>query len=300
MIYLISNCTSAKKIKSSSELMLKNYNNDLEETIKEWKLNLKKFDGQRTIAKKLYKGPTWKATLDTEEIFLKKFESKLLISSAGYGIIDSEREIGSYDSTFSKGNENSVYRFKQENSTKKWWNKINEYDVNNFTDNDIVFVFVSYEYLVAMENYLLEISERVNKKLFLIVSSSVVIPEKLKKFVLHFDSRFNSFEKGTFISLTQRCMRWLSGEIVNKNLEFEHSLIQSHIRNFLEKYKKYENHKGKTLSDNELLLKIKEQIEVEKIKSATQGLKNLRKNGLACEQKRYSRLFREIKIGSKS
>lgn len=295
MIYLISNCTNAKRIESPSELILKNYNTSLDETVTDWKLNLKKFEEQSIIAKNLYKGPSWKATLDVEESFLKKFEVNLLISSAGYGLINSKKEITSYNCTFSKGNENSIYKFDEISPTKLWWNKINENDTKTFLYDDVVFVFVSYEYIIAMEEFLFEISQKVNGNLFIVTSSSSEFPIKLQEFVLQFDARFNSYEKGTFISLTQRCMRWLSNEIVKNNLEFSHYIFQQYINDFLSNYEKYISPKRIVLNKEELSLKIKNQILNDKVNSATQGLKQLRISGFACEQKRYSSLFNEIK-----
>ena len=73
--------------------------------------------------------------------FLYKIsQTKLLISSADYGLINS------YQATFSKGNENSIYNFRNNlivNPTIIWWDKINDFDISKLDENAYMFINVS-------------------------------------------------------------------------------------------------------------------------------------------------------------
>ena len=83
MIYIISNCTSAKKIVTNQINLLRNYNNIVENIVLSWKNNLNN-SNINIEAKELYKGVTWKAVLDCEKEFSIKFQTRLFIASAGY------------------------------------------------------------------------------------------------------------------------------------------------------------------------------------------------------------------------
>jgi hypothetical protein len=89
-------------------------------------------------------------------------------------------------------------------------------------------------------------------------------------------------------------MRWLSNEIINKNIELDHCKLQTHIDTFLSNYEYYKRPKREILTEDTLYKKILEQIKTKNIKSGTQGLKDLRTNGFACEQKRYMQAFKKV------
>lgn len=93
--------------------MIANYQYDnIYNSISIWENNKKLSLSKSYPAKDLYKGHSWQETLKSIEILSKFYNIKLLISSAGYGLIDSTEEIYSYQATFAKGNENSIYKFK--------------------------------------------------------------------------------------------------------------------------------------------------------------------------------------------
>ena len=158
-----------------------------------------------------------------------------------------------------------------------------------------VFINVSYEYLNAMQNTIKELIQVFGSKLFIIVLSKEVLPEIYKKNILRFDTRFNTFDKGTINSIIPRFTKWLFNEIVEKNLILDNAVLQKHIDNFLSKYPEYSIPKRKQLSDLEISNIILEQIKSKKISSKSKGLKDIRDQGLACSQDRYGKLFSQIK-----
>lgn len=293
MIYLISSCTNAKNIIPEKEQIISSYDfSDINKSSTKWMKYLKSNYTKKTIARKLYCGSSWKTTLDTERNFANKTDTKLLIASAGHGLIDSDNFICSYGSTFSKGHADSIYNFRNvANPTKEWWNMINKFNIKNLNHNSKIFIFLPYEYLKAMEDFIEELIKSFGKNIFILIASKNKFSDLIEKNVLRFDTRFNSYEKGTLITLSQRCMRWLSNEITIKDLSFNHDVLQKHIDIFLSYLEPYKIKTGKQLNDIDLVNLINEQIKNDNITSATRGLKELRKNGFACEQKRYGKHF---------
>lgn len=299
MIYLISNCTNSKKIIPNQDLLIANYQyNNIYNSISIWENNKKLSISKSYLAKELYKGHSWQETLKSIDILSNYYNTKLLISSAGYGLIDSMEKINSYQATFAKGNENSIYNFKNnliKVPTVIWWDAINKFDLSTLNKKAYIFISVSYEYLIAMQNTIKILIEIFGDKLFIIILSKDKLPEIWNKNILRFDNRFNSYERGTINSIIPRFTKWLFKEIVTKNLELDNKKLQKHINDFLSNFSKYEVISGKQLTDKELLDLILEQIEFSNISSKSKGLKDLRFRGYACSQERYGKLYIKVK-----
>lgn len=290
MIYLISSCTNAKKLVPNQVHLFRNYVND-KNFIFQWKENLKDKKYEKMKAKDLYKGVSWKATLDSEKRFNEKYHTKLLVASAGYGLIDSNDFISSYNITFAK---NQLDSLPKNYNSNYWWNHINTFQLSQFQNNTSIFICVSKEYLKAMSSFLEDLIELYGNKVF-ILNTFNDKSSQFKKNILYFDIRFNQYEVGTLVSLLQRSMRWLSKEIIINNLELTHETLQNHINTLLNQYEYQTIKKGKQLTDEELKNIIVIQMKDNNINSASLGLKTLRENNYSCEQKRFHKIFNEIK-----
>lgn len=293
MIYLVSSCTNVKSIASDDAHLLRNYDlSSIEKVATEWKKNLSSNSAKKIPARNLYQGPSWKATLDIETNFSRKFTTHLLVASAGHGLIDANEMICSYGSTFSKGHEDSIHHIKNtENPTQQWWNQTNQFDLSNFSSESYIFIFLPSDYLIALKHFIENLIDIFDTRVYILSTSKNILSSKIANRSLRFDTRFNSYEKGTLVTLSQRFMRWLSSEIVTKDLPLDRDFLQSHIDVFLSRLEPYKIEQRKKLIENDLLHIITNQVKLENIQSASQGLKNLRVKGFACEQKRYGKLF---------
>ncbi|MGB6328540.1 MAG: hypothetical protein WBF48_06405 [Halarcobacter sp.] len=301
MIYIISNCTNAKKISPEDQLLLRNYDfSDIDEAKKEWNKTLSNNSSKKIIAKNMYKGIGWNAFLDSEINFSKKFNTELLISSAGYGLIKADDEIVSYGITFAKAQEDSIHNFNSNNSSSIWWDSINKFDLDNLNKEAFIFIVVPYEYLIAMENTINKLIELFGKKVFILNVTKQKLPTSYANNILKFDTRFNTFQTGTLTSIIQRCMKWLSNEIINNELTIEQVSLQKYINDFLSKHNTYSVEKRIQQTDEEVITLISGHIQNDNIKSASKGLKKLRSIGFACEQKRYGQLFKQTMNGIKN
>ncbi len=297
-IYLIASCTSAKRLNANEDLKLHNYDfSDFGNSISEWSRNIAKNDTRKCIARELYSGVSWKATLDAEKNLSKLFDVELLVSSAGHGLIKSEVEISSYSVTFSKNSIDSVYNFLSDDKEKtaRWWREINTFDISRLHRDAKIFIALPYEYLMAMKETIKELVKLFKDNLFIFTINKKILPDDFYPNIIYFNANFNSFERGTFSSILARFTRWLSAEIVNNELNIKHDELQRYVDDFLNGYSKPVKKVGRFIGNDEIKNYVHNQIKNEQISSATRGLRHLRENGLACEQKRYKKIFDEVK-----
>jgi len=300
MINIICPCTSSKKYPTSTTLELTNIDSSLSlaKACELWMNNIKTNNSKRYKASHLYKGGVWKKTLDIKNILSKKNQTNLYIASAGYGLIHEDKEIYSYDCTFSPGDSNSISKFNNQlvnPSSVVWWDKINTFSYDSFPSDSYFFIILPYDYLIASQNFIKQIIEKNDKKVFIFIANKKSLPDFMKGHLIQFDSRFNSFQTGVMTNILQRAVFWLSNEIITKNIPLTHANLQNHIDTKLSQYKTFTMPQRKHLPDNEIRKKIKQMILDNNISSASKGLSYYRKQGFACEQKRFGKLFKEVK-----
>ena len=229
-------------------------------------------------------------------MFSDYYETELYIASAGYGLIHHSTKISSYDATFAPRTLNSIEKFdKEKTSNMKWWDSINSFHVNSFSDDSYIFVILPHNYLIATQNFIKKLIEQHGKRVFIFRANQNKALSFMKKYTVEFDLRFNSYQTGTLSSLLARAVLWLSKEIVEHKIPFEHHLFQEHIEKKMKNYTQYKMPKREQLSEEKLIKKIENMIAKDGIESASKGLKKLRESGIACEQKRFGSLFKKVK-----
>ena len=299
MIYLISSCTNSKKNTAHPTLKISNLSTKwpLHRAIDQWLENITNSNPEVT-ALDLYKGASWQSTLETYRLLSSHIETKLFVASAGYGLIKAEKKITSYDSTFAANTENSISRFhntSSDHSNTVWWDAINKITINDFSKDSTFFIILPYEYLLATQNFIKSLIEKFENKVLIFTANQKSVPCFMNPYLIQFDTRFNTFQKGTASSLLQRAVQWVSKEIIEKNIPLTRDAIQKHIDKTLSKHEKFEMPKREKIDESSIREKIVKMIESGQVNSASQGLRLFRQNGFACEQKRFGKLFREIK-----
>ncbi|HIP41050.1 MAG TPA: hypothetical protein EYG90_00880 [Campylobacterales bacterium] len=298
MIEIISSCTNSKTKMPDKTLTIEYYNKEksLDEIIIIWKNIIKENEFNKYVTTDLYKGIGWRATLNTYNLFTDYYETELYIASAGYGLIQHSMKISSYDATFTPRTLNSIEKFNKDKiSNIKWWDNINTFQVDSFSDESYIFVILPHNYLIATQNFIKKLIKKHGKRVFIFRANQNEALSFMKKYTVEFDLRFNSYQTGTLSSLLSRSVLWLSKEIVEYKIPFEHHLFQEHIENKMKNYPQYKMPKREQLSEEKLIEKIEKMISNDAITSASRGLKKLRESGIACEQKRFSSLFKKVK-----
>ena len=298
MITILSSCTNSKTKKADETLTIQYYSHKIHfhTVIEQWNESIEKSKHQKYLSTELYKGVGWKATIDTYKVLSMYDKIELYIASAGYGLISYKNKIASYDATFAPRTPNSIDKFRQDKKSNiEWWDNINQFSVENFSKDSFFFIILPHNYLIATQNFIKEMIEKYGKKVFIFRATQNKALPFMQEYTVEFDLRFNSFQTGTLSSLLSRAVLWLSQEIVEYKIPFEHHLFQNHIEEKMKNYTHYKMPKREQISEEELIKKIKNMITNEGITSASKGLKRLRESGIACEQKRFGTLFKKVK-----
>jgi hypothetical protein len=298
MITILASCTNSKTEKANEALTIQCYSHEkpFEKVIQSWKKSREESNSQRYLTTKLYKGVGWKATVDTYNFLSNYDKTKLYIASAGYGLISHTSKITPYNATFAPRTSNSIDKFTGDKRANiEWWDSINQFRAEDFSNDSYFFVILPHNYLLATQNFIKEMVEQYDKRVFIFrATKSEAIPF-MQNYTVEFDLRFNSFQTGTLSSLLSRAVLWLSKEVVEYEIPFKHHLFQEHIEEKMKNYTQYKMPKREQLSEEEIIKKIKNMIINDKITSASKGLRRLRESGIACEQKRFSTLFKKVK-----
>ncbi|WP_373031936.1 DUF6884 domain-containing protein [Sulfurovum sp.] len=300
MINLITSCTNSKKHSSSELLKIANYDVDstLEDVIAQWKYNLSKNSYDSYKAKELYKGGAWQAVRETYNVLSKHYNTELFIASAGHGLIHSDNEINAYDCTFASNTSNSISKFVKDSNKRaniNWWNEINTFSVSSFSDGSLFFIVLPHGYLYATQGFIKELIERFGKDVFIFTASQHSILPFMEDNIVKFDSRFNNFQIGVISNMLQRAVLWLSNEIMTKHIPLSHAELQNHIDNEMAQHELFTMPVRAKLTEEDIREKIKTMIVEDNIASASQGLRSFRDKGFACEQKRFGKLFKQVK-----
>jgi len=305
-IHLITNCTSSKSSKLKHDVNIKDISGDAHSPSKQWLNKLKK-QKDLVAAIDVYVGDHWSKVYE-----IYNLNHPIWVVSAGYGLIPAKRAVSSYNATFNGNNENSVSRFYSgETLTDKniiWWNEINlkkkpqtkpigpieELYKNN--PSDIFFIVLPPNYLkvLAPELHKLITSGIINSENTFIFSSKQTLKPLLQNLFFQAKDDFCEQLGGSRISLNIR----LASKIL-KELTLERAVapqVKKIYNDMLTNSAPAERFNRKKMTDedvgnfimNELLsMTLKES-------SASKVLRILRDKGMACEQKRFSNLYKTI------
>jgi hypothetical protein len=286
-INIIVSCVKNKKIKGISISQLKK--GEISKVYKEWFDLLEKNSGTKLKAYQMYKGVTWNINVKLFDS-IKDSDKNLWIVSAGYGFINANKEISSYQSTFQNGDEDSLSNVVQDlNTNRNWWNLLisnppskNKDEIRSIShlfknsNKDDKFIFI------LSKSYIESVLDDLNSQDL----SSFKLPQTLS----YIEGASQSFS-GSLISLNNQIGLELIQDIYNKygwdidkfnswalskakkpkEKELKQSMTDDDVKNFII-----------SLKDNDIL------------PSKTRALKILRSSGLACEQKRFQNLYETI------
>jgi len=305
-IHLITNCTNGKSSKLKHDVKIKDISVDTRFPSKQWLDNLQK-QKDLVAAIDVYVGDHWSKV---NEVYNLDFP--VWVVSAGYGLISAKQEIASYNATFNANNENSVSKlFAGESFVEKnisWWNEINAKEAShtNITGpieelyrknpSDIFFIVVPPNYLkvLAPELHKLATSGIINSENTFIFSSRQNLIPSLKNLFFQAKDDFCKNLGGSRISLNIR----LASQIL-KELTLERAVapqVKKLYNNLLTSASPAERFNRKKMTDEDVDNFIRCELLNISLKeaSATKLLRILRDKGMACEQKRFGKLYKEF------
>lgn len=260
-------------------------------------------------ARALYSGIGWNYVLRAEQLIGGTCD--LWVVSAGFGLIRSDEFLPSYAATFA-AEQNRVadqllgFRFSSSAHTA-WWNAINMERERTQTPlrsalghYDRVIIALSAPYLAAVRSDLELLATMLGPEKLWLIAVGVdanTLPERLSKCAVPLTIEVERLVSSPRATLNLRALVWWLEEIVSSvgyNREAQKREISCRLVEVTPKSVRV----ARTMSDEEVALwLIEQQTEVHgqwPPGGKTQLLKSFRASGLACEQKRFSRICEEV------
>lgn len=301
----ITTCTNKKRVPVDQRLEARNLDKGTLKTVsKNWRSAIKSHKPALT-ANKMYSG---RAFLEAQRAH-QMGGGELWIISAGMGLIRAEESIPGYDLTISSGSPNSIReRIIDEGVTlSDWWHEVNRLwrpqrslaSILAKQPRQMVLIAASSSYFQLIQDDLLSATDAQLRRIRIMgCESTENINERLTPYIMPYANLIDgkgSPIPGTKADLPQRALFHFTSEIVSgapKAKASEHRML---VKKSLAHVQKIETPKRQKMTDEDLISSIIEFWDDANGKSSDM-LKILRREkGIACEQARFSRLFKIAK-----
>jgi len=308
LINVIASCTSRKTSPPETACRMARIRSIKTETrLAEWVRRISKARGDSKRAIDLYCGDHWhvlRKLVETQNT-PKKFD--LWVASAGWGLINSEAEITSYGATFSHLDPDSVIHpniLPQESHL--WWNGLTQSRLqgrkspSSFaalakkTPTVPMLVALPPSYLTAVrDDLILARSLLATPDLLVVVSAGTKRDADFSSNLVPCDSRLQTLLGGSLTSLNARIARYILENYPPRKLLA--SPIIRHFEKLTSQSQKQSPPKRAIKTDSEIADFISKKLSCKKTKhSHSSLLRVFRDSGKACEQSRFSRIFRSV------
>lgn len=229
----------------------------------------------------LYKGEGWTQTKRLAATAQRTgFVPEIVVASAGLGLRSVNERGPSYAATFARGHQDSVVS--SASDAMVWWSHL-PHTVAPGPDLSSIWV-LSDSYAQAMQEQI----QTLDPDSALVFGGAASTPDALR---VRSDRSLRPALGGTMTSLnTRMAIRWLE-------LSGGHSPTSEVARKAWADWARHaqqtERYHRRPLPDDTIRQLILEMLGRQPTLSKTQALKDLRESGIACEQRRFSRLFKE-------
>lgn len=303
LVRVVVTCANRKAMVPSRDLRLGTYPADLRARATQWTRRLEAPKTDPLEARDLYKGEHWsvvKRIADQSSGF--GCIAEVWIVSAGYGLVPISASLESYSATFSPGSNDAVARSKSDKrDNQAWWDLLasrKHRDLpgpQNLTELALqetsapMIVALSKVYLQAVLHDLTGAAMAMGKKADLLLVSTGTPPDSLEEVQLPCDARFLTSLGGSRTSLNARVAEHIIA--TSDQHRFDSAKVRGLLQQDLANSKdilRYDRHKQ---TDSEIRSWI--QMRPDNNHSRSSLLRELRDGGLACEQRRFARLYEE-------
>jgi hypothetical protein len=297
--HVIVTCANRKSLPISSHLQLGEVpGNSAIERVRTWIGRLADTGSALQVpASDLYAGEHWSVARRFAEQAQPGEDIRLWACSAGYGLIPAEARIMPYHATLTSGQADSV-----PGDAASWWTWLSEWSgpTPEFprsiralvaSDPAALFMFVlSKNYLRACGDDIAAGSEHIaDPDRFLIVSAGARLQGTLAAFAVPADARLQAQFSGTRRALNARIGFYLLSKGIRGRGEATADLTR-----LLAAQPPITRFDRKKQTDGEILDLIAQHLSRTPVPSANRLLREFRDAGLACEQHRFTRLYRTV------
>lgn len=251
----------------------------------------------RLAALDMYAGEHWSVARQFPALHRPGEEIRLWACSAGDGLIPAEALIMPYHATLTPGQADSV-----PGGVASWWSMLTEWQgpaphqprsIEGLVaaDPDALFMFVlSKAYLRACENDIAAACAHIkNADRLLIISAGARQQGELAAFMVPADARLQAHLGGTRRALNARIAAHMLATAIRGREE-----TTEYLARLLASQPPMPRYDRTRQSDSEILEIISERLTQAPATSANRLLRDFRDAGLACEQHRFTRLFRSL------
>lgn len=296
-IQLIASCTGRKRAQVPSPLRVRSVREG-KDRASAWLRQLDRHTAPTTLARDLYGGEHWQLVLGLESDLLKADRDvQLWVASAGYGLVSADTPLKAYSATFASGEADGI----PAESAVAWWGTLclGHPDAKSLDqiamETDTMIVVASAKYLRAMLPDLLRAREALADPERLIVFSGSLVQELAESQVL-VDGRVqvalrhetHRTLRGTKQGLAARTARHLLSQVWPPSA----SALQNAYDRLVSDVPPPKLPERERHSDDDVRVFIEGRLADDPEIGWTTLLRAWRASGRACEQKRFSGLYR--------
>jgi hypothetical protein len=311
-VNLVVSCSNRKRYETAPGLAVRELvGSDVRTRLQTWRGRLKTVRAEEYPAAELYMGEHWSVVRDIpSDASDRGWNVRLWICSAGYGLIQPNTVIKSYQATFASGTEDSVAKEPTgRKAAQTWWTGVCSYSFSGkqpfprsfealaraYPRTPLI-VALSADYLHAVERDLLTVLQHSFFQRYLSIISCGTDSQhsSWNNNLLPCDGGLSGSLGGTFTSLNARVARFLFGFHANAGPTVDRlaTLVGS-----IEK-RTAPPQPRTPQSDLEVARYIREGLKKTPSVSKTKLLEEFRAAGKACEQKRFGELYMQLRQGA--
>ncbi len=312
-VRIVVSCTDRKSVRPDECLQLRNYSDDLTDRADAWLARIAEPDSATLPATDLYQGEHWRIVQQLESTATASgVDVEVWVASAGYGLIHSTTQIESYAATFATRVEDSITRSTSSSDPEEdaayWWRRLMDRPRGNGEPASLtelaatdpgapMVVALSGAYVRAAQADLLAAAEALDDPGQLLLVSGDD-RRALRRHRLPADARLQQALGGARVSLNARVVRLLV------ETSSQHSWDPAQIRSLLvaslAQQPDLVRYDRRPLTDSEVEEFIRRELADQGPAAQTVLLRRLRDRNLACEQKRFGKLYRRVVEGARS
>lgn len=311
---VVVSCTDRKRLPAPDDLQLRSYDADLPTRAAAWIGRLEHPATEQVRAATLYKGEHWKVVEELSEVATAvQHGLQLSIASAGYGLLHPDELVEPYAATFATREIDSVTRREGSNEpasdARYWWHRLADRTrppglpatLTELAEQDPdapLVVALSGAYVRAVADDLVSAADALKDRGRLFLVSGGTSDTRLDPFRVPLDARFQGALGGTMLSLNVRVTRHLIERTHDHGWDrgIVHRLLDAELRALPDRIR----YDRASLSDEQVISFIEENLESHAAPSRSTLLRRLRDENLACEQKRFGRLYETVLEGAQS
>jgi len=298
-VNFVASCSDRKTATPSPALTLRNYTGDLEARASEWLRSLDEDDRSRpTPARHLYMGEHWKCACEVADIA----GVTPYVASAGYGLTGFDERIKPYAATFAPGHADSVARDAGRTSDEAatWWSRLSTRpraqgtprSISELAESDPsspLIVAIGGSYAGAIEHDLLDAAANLDDSRYLFLVSTGYTRRALEVFQVPVDARMQQFVGGTLMALNVR----VAAELIRSDGDhgWNPDAARKHLQALCEAQPPNAVYRREPSSDAAIVAFIERELDRDPSLTRSVLLRAFRDSGMACEQKRFGRLF---------